>query len=64
MMLRNYPAISMYCTARYLIISTIINFSQILKCYRACLFNEHAHMECAHALQGILWRPTKCLHDI
>ena len=38
MMLHNYPAIFMKCTAMYLILSTIIHFQQILKCYRACLF--------------------------
>ena len=28
----------MICTAMYLILSTIINFQQILKCHKACLF--------------------------
>ena len=31
MMLHNYPTIFMNCTAMYLILSTIINFQQILK---------------------------------
>ena len=44
MMLHNYPAIFMNCTARYLILSTTINFWQILKCHRACLFTEHVHV--------------------